>query len=116
MTTVKYVGKLYELRTKPGGNTPDDHVHYIRAGATVAIYTESVKKMQVTEKTRYLQRDHLDSIVTITDETGQVAERLAFDAHGERRQANWEPATLPIFPLETPRGFTGHEHLEKGNP
>ena len=110
--TVKYAGPLYELHLRPHGNTADDQVHYIRAGATVAIYTRIVKKKSVTEKTRYLHKDHLGSIVALSDEVGAIAERLSFDPHGQRRETTWEAAILPIVPLETPRGFTGHEHLD----
>ena len=48
------------------------------AGATVAIYTRAVKKKSVTEKTRYLHKDHLGSIVALSDEAGAIAERLSF--------------------------------------
>ncbi len=110
--TVKYVGRLYELHLRSGGNTADDQVHYIRAGGTVAIHPRAVKKKSVTEKTRYPHKDHLGSIVALSDETGAIAERLSFDPHGQRRETTWEAAVLPIIPLETPRGFTGHEHLD----
>jgi RHS repeat-associated protein len=42
-----------------------------------------------------------------------AAERLSYDAHGKRRLPNWQPSETLIVPLETPRGFTGHEHLDK---
>ncbi len=108
--TVKYAGPLYELHLRPHGNTADDQVHYIRAGATVAIYTRIVKKKSVTEKTRYLHKDHLGSIVALSDEAGAIAERLSFDPHGQRRETTWpkhpgEAAVGPIVPLETPRGY-----------
>ena len=41
-----------------------------------------------------------------------MAERLSFDPHGQRRQSDWLPAPFPLSGQETPRGFTGHEHLD----
>ena len=65
-----------------------------------------------TDTTRYLHRDHLGSIVAITDEAGALAERLSYDAHGKRRLADWLPSPIPLAAQSTPRGFTGHEHLD----
>lgn len=109
-TTITYVGNLYEKRV-PGTNDAE-HIHYIRAAGTVAIYTEIDDGNPSTDKTRYLHRDHLDSIVALTDETGAVAEQLSYDPHGKRRAVDWQPAGAPITAQETPRGFTGHEHLD----
>ncbi len=108
--TIKYVGALYEKRVT--GSNPAELVHYIRAAGTVAIYTKIDDADPLTDKTRYLHRDHLGSIVSITDEAGAVAEQLSFDAHGARRATDWQPAIFPPAPIETPRGFTGHEHLD----
>jgi RHS repeat-associated protein len=110
VTTIKYVGDSYEKHARAGA--PDELVHYIRAAGTVAIYTRVDDTNPATDKTRYLHRDHLGSIVALTDEAGAVAERLAFDPHGQRREPDWQAALLPIQPWETPRGFTGHEHLD----
>ncbi|MEQ9109156.1 MAG: RHS repeat-associated core domain-containing protein, partial [Rhodospirillaceae bacterium] len=41
-----------------------------------------------------------------------VSEAMSYDAHGARREATWESALLSIRPVDTPRGFTGHEHLD----
>ena len=107
---VVYVGGLYERRTRFG--SPDELVHYISAGGTVAIFTIYDDNLPATNKARYLHRDHLGSIDSITGETGAVVERLSFDAHGKRRLADWT-AGDPVSPdAETPRGFTGHEHLD----
>ncbi|CAN0602599.1 unnamed protein product, partial [Ectocarpus sp. 12 AP-2014] len=45
------------------------------------------------------------------DELGVVTEHLSYDAHGKRRLSDWQ-AGVPATPAETPRGFTGHEHLD----
>ncbi len=108
-TTTTYVGGSYEKRSRL--NEPDELVHYIRAGGTVAIYTEIDDGNSLTNKTRYLHKDHLGSVESITDEQGVVTEHLSYDAHGKRRQSDWAAGT-PAIPNETPRGFTGHEHLD----
>ncbi len=109
-TTTAYVGNTYERRTRM--NQPDELVHYIRASDTVAIVTKEFDAgLEVSSKARYLHRDHIYSIESVTDETGTVTEHYSYDAHGKRRQSDWT-AGLPSIPDETPRGFTGHEHLD----
>ena len=65
---------------------------------------------------KYLHRDHLGSVDTITDAAGAVLERLSYDAFGKRRIAAgenaWTDPALAISAVNTPRGFTGHEHLD----
>jgi RHS repeat-associated protein len=51
-------------------------------------------------------------VTHLTNESGGVAETLSYDPWGKRRNADWSNATGPIFPSETPRGYTGHEHLD----
>ena len=109
-TTTTYIGGSYERRSRL--NQPDELVHYIRAGGgTVAIFTEIDDGQALTDKTRYLHKDHLGSVESITDELGAVTEHLSYDAHGKRRLTDWQAGT-PAIPGETPRGFTGHEHLD----
>ncbi len=106
--TVHYVGGLYERETTPSGTS---HTHYLVAGgSTVAIVkTDNSLNME----TRYLHRDHLDSIAAITDETGTVVERLSYDPHGRRRHdADWADMGTVVPGAVTDRGYTGHEHLD----
>jgi RHS repeat-associated protein len=73
-------------------------------------------------KTRYLHKDHLGSINTITNEDGEVVEKLYFDAWGKKQsihKSDWvltvqyEAALNLTSVLNiTPRGFTGHEHVD----
>ena len=108
VTTLKYIGNAFEQKAKTA--SPTEYIHYIRAGATVAIYTS---KSDSTEQTRYLHKDHLGSVETLTDEAGAVTESLSYDPHGKRRLTDWQDSTLPIIAVTTPRGFTGHEHLDE---
>ena len=70
-----------------------------------------------TTEMRYYHRDHLGSITSITNEAGAKLEALAYEAFGERRNANgdMEDRTSPILGITTDRGYTGHEHLDELN-
>ena len=110
LTDVIYIGSFFEKKIHPGDD--DELVHYIRAGGSVvAIYTRYDDGYSFTDKTRYLHRDHLGSVESVTDEAGVLTERYSYDPHGKRRLADWQAGT-PTAPTETPRGFTGHEHLD----
>jgi RHS repeat-associated protein len=96
--TTVYLGKLYERLTQ---GTIVTHKHYV-AGAAI------VSQTGATTSVRYLHADHLGSTSVITDESGNVVERLSFDAFGKRRAPNGLDATAPIT-SQTTRGYTGHE-------
>ena len=113
-STTTYVGAVFEEVSKTGEATR--RVHYIFAGGErVAVYTSDDAPVSTT-RLRYLHTDHLGSVDTVTDETGAVVERLSYDAFGKRRTATgagaWTEAALAIVGAQTPRGFTGHEHLD----
>ena len=64
-------------------------------------------------QTEYYTKDHLGSIVAITDQTGAVTQRLSFDVFGKRRYPNG--AADPNGLLNNPdmyHGYTGHEMLD----
>ena len=59
-------------------------------------------------------KDHLGSVVIIINEAGVVAERLAYDAWGKRRNPNGSDDTANILTASaTTRGFTGHEMIDE---
>ena len=65
-----------------------------------------------TQKLYYLHRDYLGSIVMLTDEDGNIAERRHFDPWGQPiKIADSAGNTLDKLTL-LDRGFTGHEHLQ----
>lgn len=118
-TTVKdYIGGLFEREADSDGTVRN--VHYIRGGSgVVAIYTSTQNTGGAAEalKTRYLHRDHLGSVESITDENGNLSERFSYDAWGQRRSVsfsdgNWTVTAYSGTPSETNRGFTGHEMLD----
>ncbi|WP_085907067.1 RHS repeat domain-containing protein [Kiloniella majae] len=117
-TEVSYVGSYYEERTPVTSagvqSGTMEQIHYIRANeASLAIHKIEVAVDQTTTtKTRWMSLDHIGSTTVTTDELGLVEERLSYDPHGKRREGDWLEASLPIRPTFTPRGFTGHEHLD----
>jgi RHS repeat-associated protein len=82
----------------------------------VAIHVRRVVDgAKTADQFRYLHRDPLDSIDTITDANMNVQERLSYGPFGQRRQANGQPlATQTRNPsVLTTKGYTGHEHLDQ---
>jgi RHS repeat-associated protein len=63
-------------------------------------------------QTRYFHRGYLGSVAILTDEAGNVAERLSFDAWGKRRFPNGQDDPAGSLTSQTTRGFTGHEQLD----
>ncbi|MFQ5470060.1 MAG: PKD domain-containing protein [Gammaproteobacteria bacterium] len=102
-TITTYVGD-YEKVSGAGV----EYKHYVNVnGSSIAVYTFQNADIN---NTRYLHKDHLGSIETITDESGTVVERLSYDAFGKRRQINGQDSQSTIL-SETPYGFSGQEHL-----
>ncbi len=63
------------------------------------------------ERLDYVNKDNLNSWSVITDEYGNVLEKLSFDAWGNLRDPlNWSDDKMDDIMLYD-RGFTGHEHL-----
>ncbi|MCG8435165.1 MAG: RHS repeat-associated core domain-containing protein, partial [Gammaproteobacteria bacterium] len=123
VTTTLYIGSLYEKVDKPGGAT--EHRHFIyAAGRAVLVhkrdYTGTTLNNAVNE---YLHRDHLGSVVAVTSvdrSTGAVTiiDQMSFGAWGKRRNGiSWAASAMGVFTspsnFSTPRGYTGHEHMDK---
>ncbi len=80
-------------------------------GYTAPAIWKEVHGASVTKNLYYLHRDHLNSIVMITDEQGGIVEKRQFDAWGNIVQlTDGNNNALTTF-LIIDRGFTGHEHL-----
>ena len=111
-----YLGKLFEQETT--GDTVR-RKHFIYAdGQLVAIHIKTEEGgVPQPDETRYLHRDNLGSIDTITDGRGNIVERMSYEAFGQRRAGNWRAADDPlagfVLPAFTNRGFTGHEHVDE---
>ena len=121
----RYIGNVEKV-THPDGS--QEIKRYLPGDVLVTVYRDSHDQL-LSEKTRYLHKDHLGSLDVITDALGNIATDgnnqplvFSFDAWGQRRKAvDWTTYTLPqllsftptiIDPLPTPRGFTMHEHLD----
>jgi len=85
-------------------------VNYVYAAGGIAAVV-NVDSVSGTT-TRYFHKDHLGSTAVITDESGAVVERLAYDAWGKRRNTNGADDPTNSLTSLTTRGFTGHEHLQ----
>ncbi|MBL3601657.1 MAG: hypothetical protein JMN25_17635 [gamma proteobacterium endosymbiont of Lamellibrachia anaximandri] len=107
-----YIGKAYERIAEAG---KVKHKHFIYAGGQlVAIHVKTEESGQsMPDETRYLHRDALGSIDTITDGQGRIIERMSFAPFGQRRAGDWRADGGIILPALTNRGFTGHEHVDE---
>lgn len=124
--TTLYAGGAYERLTKVNGATTTvEHTHYIRAGDQVI----TIAKRTGTGDFwfRYPHRDHLGSIVAMTESGGLLWERSGFDPWGKRTDfSTWNPPAPNTFVpggsgsggtaqavVSTKRGYTGHEHVDQ---
>jgi RHS repeat-associated protein len=112
----------YEKEIKASGLT--EHKHYLSAGGMVFAMQVTRQGNLATGGTAgtarpaqslsYMHVDHLGSVSVLTDDTGSVVERMAFDPWGKRRNINgMADSNDTIVGLTMDRGFTLHEHLDE---
>ncbi|MBK9634693.1 MAG: hypothetical protein IPO64_09310 [Bacteroidetes bacterium] len=107
--TTRYFFGNYE---KDITNGTTREIHYINAGQAglVAILV----KQGATETYYYVYKDHLGSIITLTNGAGTSVAEQSFDAYGRNRNPNnWTYNNIPVPPVWLYRGYTGHEELDK---
>ena len=106
-------GLFYEEETGAAGTKMK---HYVSAGGSafaLIVCTSNPCTSVANSTTQYWHRDHLGSVVAISDSTSAV-EHLAFEPFGKRRNSNGVTDTNgQLIPLNTDRGFTGHEHMDE---
>jgi RHS repeat-associated protein len=103
----KYFTGLYEREIE--GNEVR-HIRYVMAGDGLTAIV--VKENSENDNTYFTYKDHLGSIVTLTDENAAVFFEQSFDAWGRYRNTdNWTYDNITEAPSWL-RGYTGHEHLE----
>jgi RHS repeat-associated protein len=104
---------LYEKDYHADSSTEERN--FITAGGTVvAMIKQITNGSGVSTNVLYLHRDNLGSTTTITDSTGNAIERLAYEPFGKRRfPSGLTDPNNTIFPVNTERGFTNHEHLDE---
>ncbi len=92
------------------------------------IVTETVENSVSNYQAGFVHRDRLNSVVTVTDDVGNVIDNKSYDPFGKPRKATMElvdPARLDqvawtqgfitsveATELPTRQGFTGHEHID----
>jgi RHS repeat-associated protein len=94
-----------------------ENKHYVSAGGVVfAMFVQRTGTLGsvAAMATNYFHHDHLGSMAAVSDETGAVVERMAFDPWGKRGFVNGTPDVLDsIVGFNTDRGYTMHEHLDE---
>lgn len=118
------VDGLYErvsyTKGSQGGKREDK---YYIGGSVILTQTKAANGTR-SENVDYLHKDHLGSLVAITNPLGELVKRFSFDAWGKRRQPDvfdYDAANDPFNALTpalklgtdiTQKGFTGHEQLD----
>jgi len=98
----RYYAGNYEEEVDALGNVRQ--IHYL-SGA-IMIRENGVETLY------YSYVDNQGSLIALTNETGTVVEKYAYDPWGARRNPdNWNEADN-LSNLITNRGYTGHEHLD----
>jgi RHS repeat-associated protein len=107
----KYFVGLYEKEFEPQTGITR-HINYIMAGdGMTAIVLQEEESGNTIEETYFTYKDHLGSIIALTDENGDVVLEQSFDAWGRYRNTdNWTYSNVDESPTWL-RGYTGHEHL-----
>ena len=77
----------------------------------VSIHIKEDDGKIILPQNRYMHKDALSSIDTITNESGVVIQRLAYDPFGKKIVQSWinDESRSPLVK----RGYTGHEHIEE---
>lgn len=112
--TKKFVFGNYEEEIDNEGNKRK--LHYLYGGdGLFAIYEWKPVGELLNQKMYFIHKDYLGSYETVTDDNGQVVDKLSFDPWGRTRNPlNWTYEEFPL-PHLFDRGFTGHEHLDEFN-
>ena len=109
--TTYYLGMTEKKVGTGGAVTWHDYVEADGKRVAMRIHEPATS----TTNWNYFVHDHLGSIVATLNSAGQVIERMSFDAWGKRRVPEtaefYAAGFTPTF--TTPRGFTGHEHIDE---
>ena len=103
--TTYYVG-AYEQIQASGRTTHRYHIAH-----SVVIETTGHET-----QTHYQLTDHQGTLVALVSETGQVVERMSYDAWGQRRLTKGQIYSQNLQHLAselTTRGYTQHEHIDR---
>lgn len=110
------LGYEREVTTVTGTTTKIENRHYISVGGAVVAVVKTLNDSgdagAPNHVTLYWHKDALGSIVAVSNQSGQVLERMAFDPWG-RRLTDKGKVEAGLNPSHGDRGFTGHEHLDE---
>ncbi len=98
-----YVGN-YEEEDNSNGNIRK--IHYLHGGGILI-------QENGQESLFYGHTDHLGSLTVLTDQSGNITERYAYDPWGNRRDPYYWANPDTRGDLKLNRGFTGHEHIDQ---
>lgn len=107
-------GLSFEKDIKP--NNGFEYRNFITAGSGVVAMVKQVGTGTTISATSslYMHRDQLGSTTVVTDESGAVVERFAYEPFGKRRTlVGVQDGANTIAGVTTDRGFTNHEHLDE---
>lgn len=97
-------------------NIQTDEVEFLFYIGGDAYSAPVVLKSNATEEEYlYLHRDYQNSIVAISDQSGQIIEKRLFDAWGNILQVQDRYGKKLSELMILDRGYTGHEHLKSIN-
>ncbi|GAA4351825.1 SpvB/TcaC N-terminal domain-containing protein [Kangiella taiwanensis] len=122
--TTLYIDKLVEINKK--GNTTTTKTYI---GDVAIVEKEEVAGAAIpSHNIRFVHRDRLGSVVTLTDHNNQILEHRSYDPFGKPRTGDFDDVAIPTLKeavLSDPhstelssdvpftnRGFTDHEHLD----
>jgi len=107
-------GLFYEEESGVAGTKKK---HYVSAGGRAFAVINCAATdctLPANTVTQYLHKDHLGSVSVVTNATGGVVERLAFEPFGKRRNVNGlSDPNGTLVGVSTDRGYTEHEHMDE---
>ena len=105
MKEILYLGN-YEKLIQPLVNK---EIHYVAGGDGLCAI---IVKENNAINYYFVYKDHLGSLLTLTNINGNVVAEQNFDAWGRKRNpVTWQYTSVPSVPDWLYRGYTGHEHL-----
>lgn len=106
--TKYYIGN-YEIQHT---HNEQREIHYVNGGDGLCAMI--VRENGGPEEFYFVYKDHLGSILTVTDINANIIAEQNFDAWGRKRNPDdWNDYTnVPQVPEWLYRGYTGHEHLD----
>lgn len=107
-------GLFYEHEYGLSGTKKKHYVQVAENTVAVIVCTADPCTNVANTTTQYLHRDHLGSISAVTNATGDVVERMAYEPFGKRRRSDGtSDPTGALAATSIDRGYTGHEHMDE---